>query len=31
MSESREDFERVLKGIKEEEIGEPTVAPHVSG
>ncbi len=31
MSESREDFERVLTGIKEEEIEEPTVAPPVSG
>jgi hypothetical protein len=31
MSESREDFERVLTGIKEEEIEESTVAPPVSG
>jgi hypothetical protein len=31
MSESREDFERVLKGIKEETIEEPVVAPPVSG
>jgi hypothetical protein len=30
MAESREDFERVLKGIAEEVIEEPTIAPPAS-